>query len=140
MYDKIVTFQSYYDPMQAHTTLAWLEDNDIPCFLADDNILWAKPYYNQLLGGVKIKVFEEDLEKCREVLAFQQAPPAQEQYEFDGEYHGDKVCPYCDSTDVRFGIATEPGFHLPSLLASIVFFVPVYFRTAWHCFNCHREF
>ncbi|MGZ3777958.1 MAG: putative signal transducing protein [Mucilaginibacter sp.] len=140
MDDRIVTFESYYDPMQAHTTLAWLEDNDIPCFLADDNMLWAKPYFNQLLGGVKIKVFEKDLERCREVLAVQQAPPEQDFYEFTSEENADKLCPYCSSTDVRFGIATEPRFHLLSLLASIYLFVPVYFRTAWHCFNCHREF
>jgi len=69
MEDKIVTLEAYYDPMLAEIILGRLKANGIPCFLADENTLAANPFYNQAIGGVKIKVFEHDLEKCRAILA-----------------------------------------------------------------------
>jgi hypothetical protein len=69
MDDKIVTLESYYDPMLAEIILARLQANGIPCFMADENSIGANPLYNNALGGVKIKVFEHDIEKCKEILA-----------------------------------------------------------------------
>ena len=60
---KIITFEAYYNPMLAHIILSRLKANRVACFIADDNILQAKPYFNQLLGGVKIKIFEKDIGK-----------------------------------------------------------------------------
>ncbi|GAA4318931.1 hypothetical protein GCM10023149_17300 [Mucilaginibacter gynuensis] len=68
---KIVTLESYYDPMLAQIILARLQANGIDCFIADDNTIGANPFYNQAIGGIKIKVFEHDLEKCRQILAEQ---------------------------------------------------------------------
>jgi hypothetical protein len=67
--ENIVTLEAYYDPMLAEIIRGRLEANGIPCFIADGNTLTANPFYNQALGGVKIKVFERDIEKCREILA-----------------------------------------------------------------------
>jgi hypothetical protein len=67
--DKIITYASYYDPMLAHLIRTKLEDNDIPCFVADENFLTANPIYNQAAGGIKLKIFERDLERCKEILA-----------------------------------------------------------------------
>jgi hypothetical protein len=67
--DKIITFESYYDPMLAHIIRTRLEDAGINCFIADENTLVAQPFYNQAVGGIKIKIFERDLERCREILA-----------------------------------------------------------------------
>ena len=61
--EKIVTLESYYDPMLAEIIRGRLEAEGIPCFIADD------PVYKSVLGGVKLKVFERDLAKCREILA-----------------------------------------------------------------------
>ncbi|RVU02636.1 DUF2007 domain-containing protein [Mucilaginibacter limnophilus] len=67
--DKIVTLDSYYDPMLAEIIRGRLEAEGISCFIADGNVLSAQPFYNQAVGGVKIKVFEKDLERCQEILA-----------------------------------------------------------------------
>lgn len=69
MEDKTITLTSYYNLMEAEITRGLLEANGISCFLADDNAIAANPFYNQALGGIKIKVFERDVEKCREILA-----------------------------------------------------------------------
>ena len=62
--DKIITYESYYDPMLAHIMRTKLEDNGISCFLADENTIGAQPFFNQAVGGIKLKIFERDLEKC----------------------------------------------------------------------------
>ena len=67
--DKIITFETFYDPMLAHIIRTRLEDAGIDCFIADENTIGAQPFYNQAIGGIKIKIFERDLERCREVLA-----------------------------------------------------------------------
>ena len=67
--DKIITFQTYYDPMLAHIIRTRLEDAGVPCFIADENAITAYPFYNQAIGGIKLKIFEHDLERCNEILA-----------------------------------------------------------------------
>ena len=134
---KIITFEAYYNPMLAHIILSRLKANRVPCFIADDNILQAKPYFNQLLGGVKIKIFEKDIEKCKEILA--ENLYLQEQDDKGIKIIDEVVCPYCGSANVRYGDAVEFKFHWPSLLVSLFLGVPFYFRNAWHCFNCHRD-
>ena len=67
--DEIVTFETYYNPMLAEIIRAKLEANDIPCFLSDENMGSIYPAYNQGGGGIKLKVFAYDVEKCRVVVA-----------------------------------------------------------------------
>jgi len=66
--EEIVTFETYYNPMLAEIIRAKLEANDIPCFLADENMGSIYPAYNQGGGGIKLKVFARDLEKSREII------------------------------------------------------------------------
>lgn len=67
--DKIVTLESYYDPITAEIIRGHLEAEGISCFIADGNIVAAQPFYANAVGGVKIKIFEKDLERCREILS-----------------------------------------------------------------------
>lgn len=55
--------------MLAHIIQTRLADNGIDCYIADENTIGANPLYNQAIGGIKIKIFERDLERCREMLA-----------------------------------------------------------------------
>ncbi|MFB9841559.1 putative signal transducing protein [Mucilaginibacter ginsenosidivorans] len=66
--EQIVTFETYFDPMLAEIIRAKLEANDIPCFLADENMSIIYPAYNQGGGGIKLKVFARDWERCREII------------------------------------------------------------------------
>jgi hypothetical protein len=65
----IITFKTFYDPVLAHIVRGRLEANDIPCFVSDENTLVANPFYNQAIGGIKLNIFERDLEKCLAILA-----------------------------------------------------------------------
>ncbi|HEY9532989.1 MAG TPA: DUF2007 domain-containing protein [Mucilaginibacter sp.] len=68
MEDKIVTLDTFIDPMQAEIALGKLQTAGISCFM-DENAANVFPLYMDALGAYKIKVFERDLKKCREILA-----------------------------------------------------------------------
>jgi DNA-directed RNA polymerase subunit RPC12/RpoP len=131
MEDKIVTLASYYDPMEAQIVRGRLEANGISCFIADDNMLAANPFYNQALGGVKIKVFEYDVEKCREILT--------EEVTLETD---DKpmACPYCKSNNVRYGTASIKRNWFAILISLLVSPFPIHARPTWICMDCGASF
>ncbi|WP_214071073.1 DUF2007 domain-containing protein [Mucilaginibacter sp. dw_454] len=132
MQDKIVTLSSYYDLMEAEIILGRLKANDIQCFIADDNVMSANPFYNQAMGGIKIKVFEHDLELCRQVLG--EEVIAVENVSLT-------TCPVCQSTDVFYGPAPATRNWL-SIAISTLFLgaYPVYLERTWICKHCGANF
>lgn len=66
--EEIVVFETYYDRMLAEIIRTKLEANGIPCFLSDESIGTMYPVYNQGAGGIKLKVFARDVEKCLEII------------------------------------------------------------------------
>ncbi len=135
--DKIVTFESYYDPMLAHILRTRLEANGIPCFIADENTIGANPLYNQAVGGIKLKIFERDMERCREILASDDDLHEQDIHEIDGETDTYVVCPFCASTNVT-NIGQDRDESLFSSFANLA--NPFYSPKNWHCNNCRQEF
>jgi hypothetical protein len=67
--DEIMTFRTFYNPMEAEIIRTKLEANDIPSFIADESLGVLYPVYNQGSGGIKLKVFAKDVEKCQEILS-----------------------------------------------------------------------
>jgi len=124
--DKIITFESYYDPMLAHIVRTRLEANGISCFIADENTLGITAFYNGAVGGVKLKIFERDLERCREILA--------------ADTNTYVVCPYCASTNVsNIAEDIEKG-DWPVLNSIMNLANPFQTQMNWRCNNCQREF
>lgn len=66
--EEIVVFETYYNPMLAEIIRAKLEANGIPCFLSDESIGTMFSVYDQGAGGIKLKIFKHDLEKCKEIV------------------------------------------------------------------------
>ena len=135
--DKIITFESYYDPMLAHIVRTRLEANGISCFIADENTIGANPLYNQAVGGVKIKIFERDLERCREILSSEGDLHEQDHFEIDDETNTYVVCPFCASTNVSNIIKDEED-NLLSSLSNLL--NPFQTAKNWHCNNCQQDF
>jgi len=101
MEDKIVTFETYNDPMLAEIIKGRLEANGIDCYIADNNTIGMNPLYTQALGGVKLKIFEHDFKVCQLILA------QDEDLALDEIIDNETTpCPYCQSTNVRYGAAT----------------------------------
>jgi len=138
---KIITFESYYDPMLAHIVRTRLEANGVSCFIADENTLGANPIYNQAAGGVKLKIFEHDLDRCREILAVEGDMHERDHFEIDNTTNTYVLCPYCASTNVGNikddNDKVEPNTLFNSFMNLIN---PFYAQKSWHCFNCRQNF
>jgi hypothetical protein len=137
MDDKIVTFETYSDPMLAEIILGRLKASGIDCYIADGLNIGVNPLLGVALGGIKLRVFERDVEKCRLILA------QPEELELVDEPYEDNqtLCPYCHSANVRYGSATLRKVNVFSALIGFLFFTyPPFARKAWHCFNCSRDF
>ena len=135
--DRIVTFESYYDPMLAHIVRTRLEANGIQCFIADENIVMGNPIYNQAVGGVKLKIFEKDIERCREILASEGDLHESDHFEIDDENNTYVICPFCASTNVS-NITENKDTGLLNTLMNLA--NPFYSQKNWHCHNCQQDF
>jgi hypothetical protein len=127
--------------MLAHIVRTRLEANGLPCYIADENIVGANPLYNQAIGGVKLKIFERDLIKCREILANEGDLHDYDHVEFDSETNTCVLCPYCASTNVG-NISENDGHDEKNTLfdSFINLLNPFYTQYNWHCFHCRRDF
>ena len=71
--DNIVVFMTFGDLTEAYLVKGILDDNAIPSFISDENVLSVYPLYNQGLGGIKLSVFERDLESAIRLVKEQRA-------------------------------------------------------------------
>jgi hypothetical protein len=139
--DKIITFESYYDPMLAHIIRTRLEANGISCFVADENAIGSNAVFNPALGGVKLKIFERDLEKCRQILAAEGDLHEQDHHEIDGGTNTYVLCPYCASTNVSNIAEDKNEGQWANVLSAISNLVnPFTTQKNWHCNNCQQDF
>lgn len=139
MKDKIIVYRTFYNPIEANIVKARLEDAEIPCFLTDENIATIQPLYNQAIGGVKLNVFEKDIERINSIL---QDAPELEVPEIETEQTQNEVaCENCGSTNVGYGIATKNKHSWWVVLLSILMVVyPFKANRCYHCYKCGHEF
>jgi hypothetical protein len=141
--DNIVVYESFIDPIKANVVKGLLDSYGIECFLSDENMVTLNAMYSQAIGGVKLNVFEKDIDRINTLLKA-------ENIETETFPSGEKdeigmVCPKCNSTNVGYGGSVKKKFGLWSALIfsliSIFVFVSYPFtqRKAYHCFECDHE-
>jgi hypothetical protein len=142
--DKIVVYESFADPIHAHIVKGLLDSYGIECFLTDELMATLHVAYNAAIGGVKLHVFEKDMDRIQAILKSENSEPqpGQSMEGLDAEI----ICPNCHSTNVsyggslkkRFGIMNALLFALISIFAFIAY--PFTGRMGYHCFDCDHEF
>lgn len=65
----LVTIASFRDYVQAHIAKSKLESEGFDCWIADDVVVTLNWFQSQFLGGVKLKVRENDAKGARAALA-----------------------------------------------------------------------
>ena len=66
--EKIIEYQSFDNVIKANIIKTKLDAYGIPCFLTDENFVNLYPLQNELFPGVRLYIFERDLDKVRETL------------------------------------------------------------------------
>lgn len=144
MDDRTVVYSTYYNPMEANIIKAKLEDSGFACFLADGNVSTIQPLYNQAIGGVKLIVFERDVEAISALLAEDNSLAFESSDEIVDEKtsaESKTVCERCGSTNVGYGMATDKKYSLwATILAFLTFTTPIKANKCYHCYDCGYEF
>ena len=139
MEDKIVVYQSYIDPIKAHIIKGLLVSCGIECFLSDEHMVTVNLMYSQALGGVKLNVFQRDIEQINTLLKAEQIEPITDLTGNKDEFG--VHCPQCNSSNVSYGGSVNRKFGYRHLFIPIILgLYPCTMRKAYHCFDCHHEF
>jgi hypothetical protein len=66
--EKIIVFEAYDTVVQANLAKTKLDAYGIPCFLTDENFINLYPIRNDIFPGVRLYIFERDLDHAKEVM------------------------------------------------------------------------
>lgn len=103
-----------------------LEGEGIRTFLPDQGLSTMQPLLSGAIGGLRVQVEEDDLDRAREVLA-RETPPAEQ---------GLFRCPACGGDDVTYEPLSKRLAFLSLLLIGIPF---LWFKEQCVCRRCgHR--
>ena len=67
--DKIIIFDSFDTVVEANLVKTKLDAYGVPCFLTEENFTSLYPLRNAIFPGVRLHIFEKDVERVKEVLA-----------------------------------------------------------------------
>lgn len=126
MEDKLITLISYTTAADAHIAKTKLEDNGIPAFVFDDNIVGANPFYTTAVGGVKVKIPESYSEDALKVLKL---------ISDNGKEKIDK-CPECNSINIT---VTKTNRFLALLMAVVFMNQSILNKKKLTCFDCNYK-
>lgn len=136
--DKIVIYQTFVDPINANIVKGLINSHGIECYLSDENIIAVNPLYAQAVGGIKLHVFEKDIELVNSILS-SGIPDSKTVAE--KEITGNIICPNCQSTNVAYGGSVKRKFGLWNMIIPFLLMIyPFTMRMAYHCFDCDHEF
>jgi hypothetical protein len=107
---RLEVVERFRDLAPALLAKGLLEANGIECFLGNENMVRMDWYISNLLGGIMLRVPEEDLETARELL---ERPP--EDFETDSGPYEQPQCSECGSTEVSLNEGFEKGASLAAL-------------------------
>ena len=65
---KLVTAQTFNDSVSAHLVKTRLENEGVECFIFDEHINNVMPVYGQAVGGIRLKIKEEDATRTKELI------------------------------------------------------------------------
>jgi DNA-directed RNA polymerase subunit M/transcription elongation factor TFIIS len=98
---KLATLCRFRDMPEALLAKSVLESAGIECLLADANIIRTDWLWSNLVGGVKLRVLEEDLEEATRILDLDS--PTEHSAMSAGEDFQPPSCPRCHSPEVSLG-------------------------------------
>ena len=117
------TVARFREPYEAHIARGKLETEGIPAVVVDEHLVQINWMYSQAVGGVKLQVPEEALERAREILGKDYEKELEVIEETQLEPSSGEACPKCGSTST-----VARRYSIWSLVPSFIFFLPVLFR------------
>lgn len=106
-----------------------LENEEIECFLTNENFTTLMPNWNGILGsGIQVMIDEKDSDRALTLIAPQSS-------------ESDLKCPNCNSDNVIFGFGYHRFKKIFFVLFSFLNAVPFSnIKQTYYCQNCKTEF
>ncbi|MFU8803594.1 MAG: DUF2007 domain-containing protein [Bradymonadaceae bacterium] len=134
MNEKTTIVAAYDDPMEAHIARGRLEDSGISCQLEDDGIATTYGLLANAVGGVKLRILEDDLEHALELLNSTPDGHLEDSVFGDEFEEEDEVetrrssssltCPKCAGEEIGFGTVFHIYWSAVLLLLGASLFIP----------------
>ena len=120
---SIASFDNY---LLANMTLGMLQENGVNCHLKDENIITIDPLLSPAVGGMKLMVEEQDLERSAGIIR-----------EAEAAYLKELPCPYCKN----LGLNAEEKINMPAsfwgkLKNQIAYGQTSTYKKIYRCLNC----
>ncbi len=131
-YNNLVTIATYSHPTEAYIPKTKLGSEGIWAFVADGDTVAANWLYSNAIGGVKLRVKAEDVERALEILT-QEAEPLEWDEEELGEADEEERCPECGSLNTCYERYAMRWIFLSWLI--LQFPLP-FFKRTWQCQEC----
>jgi predicted nucleic-acid-binding Zn-ribbon protein len=127
----LVTVATFPEAIEAHIYRNRLENEGIPSFIADENVVTNQPWHSIAYGGVKLRVRFQDQEKALALInEIRYGTPDNEAAD-DTEINPPS-CPVCESKRIKQKSITGTW----PLIKSVLFLFPVRTRKKLVCLNC----
>jgi DNA-directed RNA polymerase subunit RPC12/RpoP len=123
--EKIIVFESYDTVMDANLAKTKLDAYGIPCFLTEENFTTWYPFRNNIFPGVRLHIFEKDINEVRGILEQQ---------------HTENFikCPHCGSVQWEQDESAWKRIYSSAVML-IGMFLPIDTKD-YHCKNCGKDF
>ena len=136
---KLIRIKYYESPIEANRDKQILLENGIESFIANEQTIQSDWLLYQAIGGLQLQVFEEDVEKAKEILQnFEENEEVALEVEHtieNPEY--DFTCPKCGSNHIYQYEKPDGIFGVSWLLLGFPVKVP---SSKYICYYCGNEF
>lgn len=126
--ERQVTVGVYTMPYEADLVWSLLEAYEIPVFPADYYTIYIDWFYSNALGGIKIRVSEQDAAQAREIIegALSEGASLQQTY-------SEGACPHCGNSDTAPVVLGRQWAVITWLVLDMPLVWP---RTGLRCSSC----
>src|SRR2546423_7844678 len=127
---EFVLLQTFTNYIDAHIVMGRLEEEGINCWLQDENIVTIDPILTNAVGGIKLMIRKDQLEKALQL-----------NQQFDFKNRNRISCPKCHSHNIELIHTNRKAINW---ISAITTFLLGNFALApeqiYHCFDCNAEF
>ena len=124
MHSELITVVTFEYAHFAHLSKAKLESEGIECYIFDEYTSSMNWFYNNAIGGIKLKVREENYKRALKIL--------NENVEIENE-EVEIICPACKSKKIKDEKISKKFAYISILLLG---FPLLFKKRTYDCENC----
>jgi predicted RNA-binding Zn-ribbon protein involved in translation (DUF1610 family) len=127
---EFINIRSFDNYVAAHIAMGRLEEDNINCWLKDENTVTIDPILTNAVGGIKLMVASQQAERAAGILRT-----------LENEYKALHPCPQCGSLNIDLVSTPRKASNWASAIIGLLFTsyaMPV--EKVYHCFDCGHEY